>query len=565
MPWRNWFKRKRVNTEIHPDEIFIDSSNLPSFDTDQFEGRIERPIGSKSLFLFYGVFVLIALTLTGRVLYLEWIKGSTYAQLSENNALSHQYIFADRGVITDRKGVELVFDSHEAGLDFPRRVYAQFRGLGQLLGYAKAPTKDKSGFYYQDRYIGVEGVEKSFDAQLEGVNGLKISETDAKGNVVSESTIAQPVHGLSLHLSIDAELTQEFYDAIKDRVEQSGFRGGAGAMMDIQTGEMLALTSYPSYDSQIMTDRTNQDVIKSYLADTRQPFLNRVVNGLFTPGSIVKPFFALGALKEHIIDPNKQILSTGSISVPNPYFPDKPSVFKDWKPQGWVDMRHAISQSSDVYFYEVGGGYPGQKGLGIDLLDEYAKLFGIAHPTGISAFTEPVGTIPSPAWKKEHFPSDPWRLGDTYNSAIGQYGFQVTPLQMLRAVSGIATRGTLVTPTILSGEIPGKTETLPFTADEYNVVHEGMRLSALEGTAKALNVSYATFGGKTGTAELDSQKKYVNSWVMGFFPYDKPRYAFIILIEHGPYKNLFGSAGVMRVVTDWMSVHRADMLAGKDD
>jgi len=565
MPWRFWKRNKRLNAEIAPDEIFMDASNLPSFDTDQFEGRMERPIGRRSLALFYLVFAVVSLTLIGRAWNLEVVHGTAYAALSEANALSHQYVFADRGVITDRKGVELAYDSHEVGKDYPLRVYAGFRGLGQVLGYAKAPAKDSAGFYYQDRYIGVEGLEKALDTRLKGENGLKISETDAKGKIVSESEIASPKHGETITLSIDAELTESMYDAIADRVTQSGFRGGAGAIMDLQTGELVALTSYPSYDSQVMTDRKDQAKVKGYLTDQRQPFLNRVTNGLFTPGSIVKPFIALAALKENIIDPGKQILSTGSISVPNPYFPDKPSVFNDWKAHGWIDMAHAISVSSDVYFYEIGGGYPGQKGLGIDLLDKYLSLFGIGQKTGLDDFVESQGVIPTIAWKKEHFPNDPWRLGDTYNSSIGQYGFQVTPLQMLRAVGGIATRGTLLTPTIIKGEPLGKTEMLPFTQEQYDVVHHGMRLSALEGTAKALNVQYATFGGKTGTAELDAGKRYVNSWVTGFFPYDKPRYAFIILIEKGPYKNLFGAAGVMRVVSDWMNIHRPGMLAGAEN
>lgn len=565
MVWRRLLRRRRRDVEIHPDEIFIDSSNLPSFDTDQFEGRIERPIARRSLMILYGGFVIVALALLVRVGSLQIVQGTAYAALSEANRLSHEYIFADRGIITDRTGVELAYDSHETGKEFPRRLYADFRGLGQILGYAKAPAKDSSGFYYQDRYVGIEGLEKTFDAKLAGENGLKISETDAKGTIVSESTISQPKHGETIELSIDAALTQEFYDAIAARVEESGFRGGAGALIDLSNGELLALTSYPSYDPQIMTDRSDQSVIKGYLSDKRQPFLNRVTNGLFTPGSIVKPFFAIAALQENIIDPLKQILSTGSLTVPNPYNPDKPSVFNDWKAHGWVDMRHAIAVSSNVYFFEVGGGFEGQQGLGIERLDSYAKLFGLGDPTGLTAFTEAQGTIPSPEWKKEHFPDDPWRLGDTYNSAIGQYGFQITPLQMLRAVGGIATRGTLLTPTILKGEVGEKINDLPFSNAEYQIIHEGMRLGAIEGTAKALNVDYVKFAAKTGTAELDSAKKYVNSWVMGFFPYEHPRYAFIILLEHGPYKNLYGSAGVMRTVADWMNIYRQNMLEGKDD
>ena len=134
---------------------------------------------------------------------------------------------------------------------------------------------------------------------------------------------------------------------------------------------------------------------------------------------------------------------------------------------------------------------------------------------------------------------------------------------MLRAVSGLATRGEMVTPTILKNQNKGPIENLEFTDQQYQIVHEGMRLSATEGTAKALAVDYVKYGAKTGTAELDSAKRYVNSWVMGFFPYDKPKYAFIILLEHGPYKNLYGSAGVMRVVSDWMYTNRPEYLRGE--
>ena len=223
MPWKRWFRRRGRSTEIAPDEIFMDSSNLPSFDTDQFEGRMERPISQKSLVFLFGGFVVLALIMLGRAGYLEVLNGKTYAALSEENRLSHEYVFADRGTIVDRRGVELAYDSHEAGSEFPRRVYTDFRGLASVLGYAKAPAKDSSGFYYQDHYVGAEGLERALDQQLRGENGLKIKETDAKGNTISESTIAAPKHGSRIELSIDAELTQAFYDAIASRSEESGF------------------------------------------------------------------------------------------------------------------------------------------------------------------------------------------------------------------------------------------------------------------------------------------------------------------------------------------------------
>jgi penicillin-binding protein 2 len=556
MPFRGFFRRRRrVSTEIQPDEIFIDASNLPSFDTDQFEGRLERPIDQRSYLLLSLVFLLIFLSYAGRAGLLTILRGTAYAELSEKNRLEQSYVFADRGIIEDRNGIKLAYDSHESGDPFARRIYAPYRGLGTVLGYTRAPAKDSTGFYYQDRYIGAEGVEKSFDARLTGVNGEKLSETDALGHIVSESTIAQPKPGETITLSIDAELTQELYNAIAQRAEESGFSSGAGAFMNVETGELIALTSYPTYDPQTMTDKKDQAAIRGYLKDTRMPFLNRATTGLFTPGSIVKPFFAIGALEENIISPTKQIYSSGALIVPNPYDPAHPSVFKDWKAHGWVDMRKAIEESSDEYFYAVGGGTPGQEGLGITRLEKYARLFGFGSPTGIEGFSEKVGTVPNPAWKAQNFPDDPdWRLGNTYHTAIGQYGFQVTPLQALRAVSAIANGGYLVQPTVEAGK-KGARQKIDVDPSHVQIVKEGMRLSAQNGTAKALNVNYIEIAAKTGTAEQGVAKDKVNSWVMGFFPYEHPKYAFVILLERGPRANLFGSPGVARLVLDWMWQH----------
>lgn len=565
MPFRKLLKGlRRKSPEIAPDEIFIDSSNLPSFDTDQFEGRLEQPIRQRTSYALLFVFALIVVTFAGRASYLQLFEGTAYAALSENNRLSHEYVFADRGILVDRRGVDLAYDSHVEGSDYPKRVYAPYLGLAHVIGYAKAPQKDSSGVYYQDRYIGAEGLERSLDERLRGKNGLKIQETDAKGKVISESAIAAPDHGETIVLSVDAELTEAMYSALKARIEESGFRGGAGALIDLSTGELLALTSYPAFSPQVMSDRQDQAAIRAYLSDERQPFLNRATLGSFTPGSIMKPFFALAALRERTISPEKSILSTGALSVPNPYNPDKPTVFRDWKAHGWVDMRQAIAVSSNVYFFTIGGGFADQQGLGIERLEKYARAFGFGTKTGAVLFPEAAGTVPSIRWKEELFPDDPWRVGDTYNTSIGQYGFQVTPLQALRAVSAIATRGTLITPTIVLGEV-GKREdaAIAVAGAEYQVIHEGMRMGARAGgTAQALNVDYADIAAKTGTAELDSAKRYVNSWVTGFFPYENPRYAFVLLLEHGPYKNLYGAPGVMRVVIDWMYHNRLNMLSG---
>jgi penicillin-binding protein 2 len=291
--------------------------------------------------------------------------------------------------------------------------------------------------------------------------------------------------------------------------------------------------------------------------------VNRVVAGLYTPGSVFKPFMAVGALEQNIIDPNKQILSTGQISIQNPYDPTKKTVFKDWRANGLVDMRWAIAFSSDVYFYEIGGGYGDQKGLGITNIKKYAELFGLSHKTGINLFGEQTGVIPDPAWKKIHFDNEDWRLGDTYHTVIGQYGVQVTPLQILRGISAIANGGLLITPTLLysaDGIASSSPIQLPVQAAHLQIVREGMRLSVREGTNKGLNTPAVEVAAKTGTAELGESRSRVNSWVTGFFPYSNPRYAFVATLEKGSVHNLIGATYAMRQLLDWMAVYTPEYL-----
>jgi penicillin-binding protein 2 len=258
----------------------------------------------------------------------------------------------------------------------------------------------------------------------------------------------------------------------------------------------------------------------------------------------------MGVLDQKVIDPLTQILSTGSISVPNPYDKNKPTIFNDWRANGWTDLRHALAVSSDVYFYEVGGGYGAQKGLGVDGIEKYTRLFGFGTTTGVDFPGEQDGTIPDPAWKAENFSGEPWRIGDTYNTAIGQYGFQVTPIQAVRAVAAIANSGALLTPTFLKNDVTRPVSHVSLDPSYFQIVREGMRLCVTVGTCTALNVPYLDIAAKTGTAQLGVSKDLVNSWVIGFWPADKPHYAFAVVMERASKTNQFGAALVIRQLLD---------------
>jgi penicillin-binding protein 2 len=548
------------NSEIEPDEIFLDSSNLPEFDQNQFEGRLEKPIQSRSVWYLGIFFLVVLLSFICRLGYLQIIQGSYNNQKAENNRLHQTPVFAERGLIYDRNHILLAWNvPNEKDNDFSLRQYIDLPGLAHVLGYVKYPTKDSSGFYYREQLSGVDGIEGFDNTALAGTNGLQIVETNASGNIQSESVINPPVHGENITLSIDSALQSELYKQIVALAAKAGFAGGAGVIMDVKTGEILAMTSYPEFNSQVMTDGKDSSAINGYNKDFNNPFLDKVVSGLYTPGSIVKPYMALAALQEKIIDPAKQILSTGSITVPNPYYPELSSVFRDWKALGWLDMRHALAMSSDVYFYTVGGGFGDQKGLGIKAIDSYLRLFGFGADVGNGFFNDKVGTIPTPEWKAANFNGEPWRLGDTYHTAIGQYGFQVTPIQEVRAVALIANGGSLLEPTIFANQSVQKTA-VPIDQQNFQIVREGMRLGVTEGISTVLNVPYVDVASKTGTAELGVTKALVNSWSTGFFPYENPHYAFAVIMEKGSRNNLTGSVFVMRGLLDWMSQNTPQYL-----
>ncbi len=544
-------RRKRITSEIHPDEILIDSQNEGRFDRDQFEGRIERPLGRRT-FMFVGSLVgVVILLLVVRAGTLQIVHGATYAKQAEENQLSQQTIVADRGVIVDRNGVPLAYNVRDTIADeFATRMYSTLRGVSHIVGYVKPPAKDSSGTYYRDVFEGMDGAEEVYNTALAGTNGTKLSETDAHGTVVSESVQNEAVPGQKITLSLDAKVTQGLYDTIAKVAQQSGFVGGAGVVMDVETGELLAMTSYPEYSSQALTDG-NTAAIKLLNSSTQQPFLNRAVDGLYSPGSIVKPVMAIAGLTEGVITPNTTIVSTGQISVPNPYDPAHPGIFKDWRVNGTMTVRDAIAVSSDVFFYEVGGGYPGQPGIGIDNIDKYLKLFGFGSSAGLAGFTQPTGVISSIAWKEANFPGDQWRLGDTYHTAIGQYGTQITPLQAVREAAALANSGKVFIPTLIASSTPQFTQ-LALPAANFEVAREGMRQGVTTGIAQAVKFDFVHVAAKTGTAQVGTKNQYQNSWMIGFWPYEHPKYAYAVVLEKSPAGTLVGASAVVGQFLLWM-------------
>ncbi len=558
--------RKRIRVHaIAPDEIFLDSSNLPAHDAARFEGRVERPVARGVIALVAVAFGVVALGFSVRVFDLQVRNGSVYADVSKENTLEKSVVFATRGVIYDRTGREVAWnivapgitalDLSRASSTFALRAYSSLPGLSHVLGFIQYPKADAQGRWWREEYAAVSGIERARDDLLAGTNGALVVERDARGRIQRENIVEPPRNGGSLTLSIDAEVQSTLYSLLWAHARAHGFHGGAAVIMDVRTGELLALTSFPEYDNQAFADG-DVAAIRAASTDPATPLLDRAVGGLYAPGSIVKPLFAAAALKENIISPDTRIQSTGAISIPNPYDPEHPSIFRDWTVHGWVDMREAIAVSSDEYFYTIGGGYGSQPGLGIARLDEYARLFGLGAKTGIDLPGEAEGVIPTPEWKREVFgQDDPWRIGNTYHTTIGQYGFQVTPLQAVRFTAAIGNGGTLLTPQLVASTT-SVSRSVGIPDSMLQVVRDGMRLAVTsdrrDATVKALHMPGISIAGKTGTAQIGTRNQYMNSWVIGFWPAERPHYAFAAVLEKAPAGTLSGAAPGMRPFFEWL-------------
>ncbi|MGB0925441.1 MAG: peptidoglycan D,D-transpeptidase FtsI family protein, partial [Minisyncoccia bacterium] len=532
----NFFrKRKYRDYDFNPDEVFMDTINVSGLDTQQFEGVIEKPISRKSLLLFGLFFVLVFIIFTVKLIDLQIINGADFFAKSENNTLRSSPLFAERGVIYDRHDVELAWNQDsETEKDFLNRAYIREPGFGHILGYVNYPQQDNSGNYWRDEIAGQAALEKKYNKELQGNNGSLLFEVDAIGKVISENSITAPVDGVNIHTTLDARLQTYMYQAIESQATEFGFDAGAGAIMNIHSGELLTLTSYPEYDPYTLAEGQDSEKISGFFNDPQKPFLNRAISGLYSPGSTVKPFLALAALHEGLITKNTKIKSVGSIEIPNIYNPNNASVFKDWRSggHGITDVRFAIADSVNTFFYAIGGGYKDQEGLGITKIEKYLRSFDIAAKTNIDFGVEQDGTIPSPAWKKENYTDGAWRLGDTYITSIGQFGFLVSPIQMLRATAALANDGILHEPLLVKKNAVSKSISEDILFEHYQTIRAGMRDTVTQGSAQNINVDYIDIAAKTGTAQVGVNNEFYNSWIIGFFPYHDPQYAFTIVMEH---------------------------------
>jgi penicillin-binding protein 2 len=493
-------------------------------------------------------------------------------------------------------GVEVIVE--------PLRDYPTGSLTSTLIGYM-APIPDPQDApltysYYTSRgflpgrdRIGVSGIEASMQDILAGQNGNLVVEEDVAGKALRVMGVeTETVPGLNLQLTIDVRLQAAAEGALRQRIRfVSDWLGpnntlrhptsGVAIVMNPNTGEILAMVSWPTYDNQRFARKVDYEYYTQLAGDPERnippnplyPLLNHAVNILYPPGSVFKIVTATGVLEEKVIDPDRELHDPGKITIRNSYFPTDPGKAKDfvcWNREGHgnVDFIHGIAHSCNVYFYKIGGGYEEDRveGLEIDNLIKWMELFGFGQPTGVELPGELSGFLPTPKWKRITW-GENWATGDTYNAVIGQGYVHSTPLQMLNAYNVIINGGRLLKPTlvdkILDGEGNVVTDTqpvlirnVPIAPENLNLIRTGLRLAVTEGTLEGdinlfgevgipvVDVPDVEVAGKTGTAEYCDENAWAknlcvpgqwpaHAWTMLYAPYENPEVSVIVFVYNG--------------------------------
>jgi penicillin-binding protein 2 len=445
-------------------------------------------------------------------------------------------ITADQALILAERAVDLPGITVE---NTAIRNYADSNIFSAFIGYDGKITREemnKNPNYVMTDYIGKTAVEKQYESVLRGVPGAKQVEVDSVGNAKKNLGIIDPQAGSDLILNIDAGLQKKLYDSMAGILETTGTKSAAAVAIDPRTGGVLAMVSFPSYDNNLFARGISNADYQTIVSDKDLPLFNRAVNGEYPPGSTLKPAVATAALAEGTITPETIINGNGgSINIGAFHF-------GDWKVHDPSDVRMAIAQSNDIFFYTIGGGYGNIQGLGMSRMKKYENLFGFGSPTGIDLPGEATGFIPDEQWKLDKL-KEKWYIGDSYHCAIGQGFVTVTPLQLANYTATIANGGTLYAPGIVSQikKSDGQTQLISPTVVRKNfvsdsvmqVVREGMRQTVTGGTAQPLKTLPIEVAGKTGTAQFGEGGKQEHGWFISFAPYNNPTIAMAVLVEGG--------------------------------
>lgn len=461
--------------------------------------------------------------------------GSAQAEVLLQENLSHDQLI----VIETSKGLLQGCRTQEG----TTRVYKDPETLAHLLGYtAKISSQELArlaGYYVQDQ-IGKDGIEKTYEEILRGDPGAFVERRNAQGVVTDRFTEESKRQGGNLVLWTDEELARQMKTALERVFRQTGASKGAIVALQPKTGGVLGLISAPSFDTNALSKGITQKEWSALADNSSHPLFNRVIGGVgFPTGSVIKPIVALAALEEGVINEHTTLYAPLELCVKNMYG-GSDNCFRDWTFHGMTDIRRAIAESVNTFFYMIGGGFEKFKGLGATKIKAYLERFGWGSATNIDLPGEGAGKLPDI--------NQNWRLGDTYHFSIGQGSLSATPLQVASAFVAIANGGTLFEPRVVKAILkPDKTiEKLmeptirsSTVADPalLSVIREGMRQTVTAGSATgwldSLPVSVAAKTGTAQTGRVDAAgKDYLYSWTVSFAPYENPEIVLVAVVEN---------------------------------
>ena len=445
----------------------------------------------------------------------------------------------------------------QVGVESTRR-YTEGTLISHIIGYMGVVSADnidqlQQEGYGPDDHIGAAGIEQAYEKDLRGQPGRRAYQADVTGQEVAELRREDAQPGRNLVLSLDLDLQRDVM-----RILQEGLRngpGGAAIVMDPRNGEILAMVSTPTFDANIIGDPQRDDELQQLLNDSdNTPMFPRAFSGQYPPGSVFKLVTGSAALQEGVANRDTVIDSKGVMYVESDEYPGVRQPFNDNFAYGPQTFFQGVANSSNIYFFWLGGGYQeGNRtifeGLGVDRLAKYARAYGYGSRTGLDIRGEQDGTIPDANWKQFH-KGQAWFKGDTYNMSIGQGDVLATPLQVANTTNVIANGGTIYQPHLGKAELdadgnvvkelydPTTARSVPVDPSNLATMRQAMEWGFEGPWLKWFKIPGLRLAGKTGTAEyegpLDQNKNLpTHGWFTGFAPADNPEITVTVFVEHG--------------------------------
>jgi penicillin-binding protein 2 len=433
----------------------------------------------------------------------------------------------------------------------PLRNYVFNDLASHTLGYLGEISREslrnqKDSAFRQGDFVGKNGLEKIYESLLHGVKGYKEVEVDVSGRELKTLRKLPPESGNNLILTLDVRVQAELEKIMTGTVEEK--INGSVVVIKVQTGEIIAITSKPSFNPNMFAAGISPQNWSGLMGDEWNPLQNRSIRGQYPPGSTYKIVTALAGLEEGVIKPDTTIFCPGHFRLGR-------GQYRCWKKSGHgsMNLHDALVQSCDVYFYTIG------HRLGIDVIAKYAKRFGLGRSTRLGLSQEKKGLIPTTQWKLLN-KKEPWQLGETISASIGQGYNLVTPIQQVIMMASVANGGTLLKPYLVKRiedpdgqvlkeyfpEITGQIDMNPEHLEQIRMALRGV-VNEPRGTGKRSRMKNIIVSGKTGTAQVVRMKsneeleneaiipfKYRDhAWFVAFAPYEKPEIAVAIIVEHG--------------------------------